>query len=52
MPATNFKFSDQGFTNVDFDDVFVRREFFLEGGLWMWGCNGYGRLGDNSTITK
>jgi alpha-tubulin suppressor-like RCC1 family protein len=51
MPATNFKFSDQGFTNIDFDDVFVRREFFLEGGLWSWGANGNGNLGNNTTVS-
>jgi hypothetical protein len=52
MPAVNFKFSDQGFTNIDFDDVFVRKEFFLEGGLWGWGYGAGGRLGDNTVINK
>jgi len=52
MPAVNFKFSDQGFIDVDYDDVFVRKEFFLEGGLWNWGDNACGQLGDNSTINK
>jgi alpha-tubulin suppressor-like RCC1 family protein len=47
--TTGFKFSDCGFVDIDFDDVFVRKEIFSEGGLWMWGVGAFGRLGTNST---
>ena len=30
---------------ADFDDVFVRKEYFSEGGLWLWGRNCAGSLG-------
>jgi alpha-tubulin suppressor-like RCC1 family protein len=33
---------------VDYNDEFVRREFFSTGGLWGWGCSAYGSLGNNS----
>jgi alpha-tubulin suppressor-like RCC1 family protein len=33
---------------VSFDDLFVRNDSFTEGGLWTWGNNGLGELGDNS----
>jgi alpha-tubulin suppressor-like RCC1 family protein len=36
----------------DFNDVYVRIEPFTEGGLWGWGDNGYGRLGDNTAIAR
>ena len=52
---TNFKFTNQGLTNADIDDVFVRKEFLyknLPGSLWGVGSNCYGSLGDNSTIHK
>lgn len=39
-----------GWNNSDFDDVFVRKECFLEGGLWTWGSNFYGELGRNGFI--
>jgi alpha-tubulin suppressor-like RCC1 family protein len=35
---------------VDWDDKFVRRDIFTEGGLWVWGRGTSGGLGDN-TIT-
>lgn len=54
MPCiSGFKFTKSYNSQLaDFDDVFVRREFFSDGGLWTWGCGGTGRLGDNTTINK
>jgi alpha-tubulin suppressor-like RCC1 family protein len=37
---------------VDWDDKFVRRDIFTEGGLWVWGDNGDGGLGDNTVIHR
>ena len=36
---------------VDTDDIFIRRELFQEGGLWLWGINGSGVLGTNDATT-
>lgn len=44
--------STVGFTNRDFDDLFVRKECFLESGLWMVGRNNAGQLGDNTIINR
>jgi rubredoxin len=33
---------------ADFDDVFVRKEYFSEGGLWIWGDGAGGILGNNT----
>jgi alpha-tubulin suppressor-like RCC1 family protein len=43
--TTNFRIN-----GTDTDDLFVRKDIFTEGGLWGWGDNTYGQLGDN-TIT-
>jgi alpha-tubulin suppressor-like RCC1 family protein len=48
---TNFKFPFENQT-YDFDDVFVRKEYFVEGGLWLWGRGIYGVLGTNSTVDQ
>jgi len=37
-------------TIVDMADMFVRKELFLNAGLWEWGYNGYGQLGNGTTI--
>jgi alpha-tubulin suppressor-like RCC1 family protein len=37
---------------VSFDDLFVRNDSFTEGGLWVWGRNSYGQLGDNSITNR
>jgi alpha-tubulin suppressor-like RCC1 family protein len=40
---------------VDTDDIFIRREIFLDAtpqGLWLWGRNDWGQLGDNTTIFR
>ncbi len=36
----------------DIGDLLVSRDIFTEGGLWGWGHNITGNLGDNSTINK
>ena len=50
---TGFKVTNPttGWSCADFDDLFVRKECFLEGGLWMWGNTGPW-IGDNTTIQR
>ena len=48
--SVNFTFNNGG-TNTDFDDAFIRKELFTQGGLWLWGNNAAGGLGDGSSIT-
>jgi alpha-tubulin suppressor-like RCC1 family protein len=51
---TGFKITDTaaGWSGADFEDVFVRKDCFLEGGLWVWGLGSSGQMGNNSTITR
>ena len=51
---TGFKITDvaAGWNRADFDDVFVRKDCFLEGGLWIWGSNIVGAIGNNTTISQ
>jgi alpha-tubulin suppressor-like RCC1 family protein len=48
---TGFKITDTaaGWSGADFEDVFVRKDCFLEGGLWTLGGVG---PGNNSTIPR
>ena len=39
--------STAGWNGADFDDVFIRKDCFLEGGLWGWGNGVFGLLGTN-----
>lgn len=39
-----------GLNGADFDDVFIRKDCFLEGGLWSWGTSTSGALGNNTSI--
>ena len=41
-----------GWNESDFDDIFIRKDCFLEGGLWVWGCGASGGLGTNDTISR
>jgi alpha-tubulin suppressor-like RCC1 family protein len=36
----------------NFEDVFIRRDLFAQGGLWMAGSNGFGQLGINNTTNR
>ena len=37
---------------TDTDDLFVRKDLFSEGGLWLWGVNDTGILGDNTAVNR
>jgi len=47
----NYKFTENGIV-YDFYDVFVPAENFRQPSLFMWGWNGYGRLGTNNTTQR
>ena len=51
---TGFKITDTaaGWNRADFDDVFVRKDCFLEGGLWLWGAGYAGQLGNNAITNR
>jgi alpha-tubulin suppressor-like RCC1 family protein len=49
--ATKFRFNYNNQT-VDFEDYYVRADFFRQGNLWAWGNNFNGKLGDNTTASK
>lgn len=42
--------STVGWNVTDFDDVFIRKDCFLEGGLWSWGSSQCGASGNNQII--
>ena len=48
---TNFTFNNGGYP-ADFADAFVNINLFSDGGLWTWGDNNFGNLGDNTSATK
>ena len=50
--ATPFKFKNADGTTVDFEDYYVRADYFRSGNLWVWGDNTSGQLGDNTTTLK
>jgi alpha-tubulin suppressor-like RCC1 family protein len=37
---------------TDTDDLFVRKDLFTEGGLWLWGLNSNGQLGTNDVVHR
>jgi alpha-tubulin suppressor-like RCC1 family protein len=37
---------------IDTDDIFIRRELFMEGGLWLWGRNTGAQLGTNDLVNR
>ena len=38
--------------NEDFGNLFIPRVLFSDAGLWLWGRNNYGQLGDNSITNR
>ena len=50
--STPFRFKNADNTTVDFEDYYVRADYFRSGNLWVWGDNSYGQLGDNSTTKR
>ena len=50
--ATKFRFKNADNTTVDFEDYYVRADYFRSGNLWVWGRNYYGQLGDNTSANK
>ena len=50
--ATKFRFKNADGTTVDFEDYYVRADYFRSGNLWSWGYNFSGQLGDNTITTK
>jgi alpha-tubulin suppressor-like RCC1 family protein len=50
--STPFRFKNADNTTVDFEDYYIKADYFRSGNLWTWGNNSlYGHLGDN-TITN
>lgn len=50
--STPFRFLNADNTTVDFEDYYVRADYFRSGNLWAWGRNSYGQLGDNTIISR
>jgi hypothetical protein len=50
--STPFRFKNADNTTVDFEDYYVRADYFRSGNLWNWGSNSYGQLGDNTAVSK
>ena len=50
--STPFRFKNADNTTVDFEDYYVRADYFRSGNLWSWGDNSYGELGDNTTVKR
>ena len=36
----------------NFEDTFIRRDLFAQGGLWVWGAGNLGQLGTNNTTNR
>ena len=50
--STPFRFKNADNTTVDFEDYYVRADYFRSGNLWTWGYNANGQIGDNTTTKK
>jgi YD repeat-containing protein len=50
--STPFRFKNADNTTVDFEDYYVRADYFRSGNLWAWGANNNGQLGDNTEINR
>ena len=45
--TTNYRIN-----GTDTDDLFIRKDLFTEGGLWLWGSNQGGQLGTNDIVHR
>ena len=50
--STPFRFKNADNTTVDFEDYYVRADYFRSGNLWLWGDAGSGNLGNNTTTNR
>jgi len=50
--STPFRFKNADNKTVDFEDYYVRADYFRSGNLWTWGYNTNGQLGDNTIVNK
>lgn len=48
--ATKFRFKNADGTTLDFEDYYVRADYFRSGNLWLWGGGAAGQLGNNQQI--
>ena len=46
------KIYDTAGNAIDFGNLFIPRALFSDGGLWTWGYNPHGGLGDNSVSSR
>ena len=46
--ATKFRFKNADGTTVDFEDYYVRADYFRSGNAWICGDGSYGGIGDNT----
>ena len=46
------KIYDTAGNAIDFGNLFIPRALFSDGGLWLWGTNSVGELGDNSVTYR
>ena len=52
MAQTGFIVGTADGNGADIGDLLVARDIFSEGGLWTWGYDAYGGLGDSSLVDK
>ena len=38
-------------SGIPFEDYYITKDLYTDGGLWSWGWNFYGQLGDNTSGT-
>jgi alpha-tubulin suppressor-like RCC1 family protein len=50
--STPFRFKNADNTTVDFEDYYVRADYFRSGNLWVWGYNFHGQIGDNTVTNR
>ena len=50
--ATKFRFKNADGTTVDFEDYYVRADYFRSGNAWICGDGSYGGIGDNTATGK